>query len=379
MRDITQKKEAEEQLIKSEKIYKTIASSIPGSVICLLDTDYRYLLIEGDMLEKLGYSKDTLLGNKMDEILAPEIFDNVQKELQRVLTGETVTRESSSFGYDILSRFIPLKDENNIVYAIMTVTIDVTNLKKAQRVIAELNRDLEEKIIKRTDQLKRSNEEMEAFSYSVSHDMRAPLRAITGFAAILEEDYGRKLDDEARRLIAVIRNNTKKMGNLIDDLLAFSRMGRQDMVKTNINTGKIVAEIITDLNTKNTNHTINWDIHKLPGTHGDPNTMRQVWINLISNSVKYTGGKPQPRIEIGSFMQQGQTVFFIKDNGVGFDIKYSNKLFKVFQRLHSADEFEGTGVGLAIVEKIISRHGGKIWAEAELGKGAIFYFSFPET
>jgi len=371
VRDITQKKEAEEKLIKSEKIYKTIASSIPGSVICLLDTDYRYLLIEGDMVEKLGYSKFALLGNKMEEVLATDIFEGIQKELQKVVAGETVTRESRSFGNDILSRFIPLKDENNIVYAVMTVTLDVTNLKNAQRDIAGLNRDLEEKITTRTEQL------MEAFSYSVSHDLRAPLRAIIGFAGILEEDYGNKLDDEARRIITVIRNNTGKMGNLIDDLLSFAQTGRRDMVKMNINTRELVQEIITELDIEHTSHAITWEIQVLPDVYGDMATMRQVWINIISNAIKYTGGKPKPHIEIGSFEQQQQTVFFIKDNGVGFDSKYSNKLFKVFQRLHSAVEFEGTGVGLAIVEKIISRHGGKIWAEAELDKGATFYFSLP--
>jgi PAS domain S-box-containing protein len=377
-RDITERVETEQRLIKSEKIYKTIASSIPGSVICLLDTEYRYLLIEGDMLEKLGYSKDKLLGKKAADVLSPEIFAGVEHQFKKAFNGETVTRESSSPGYDIISRFIPLKDDNDVVYAIMTVAIDITELKNAQRDINELNHDLEEKIIERTGQLKKSNEELEAFSYSVSHDLRAPLRAIIGFTAILEDDYASKLDDEARRITAVIRNNTIKMGSLIDDLLAFSRMGKQELMKTEINTTSMVNEIAEDLERQNKEHnTVSWNIHALPRVNADINTIRQVWINLISNAVKYTSNKNLPHIEIGSYSKNGDTVFYVKDNGVGFDEQYTHKLFKVFQRLHSADEFEGTGVGLALVEKIVSRHGGKVWAEGKEDEGACFYFSLP--
>jgi PAS domain S-box-containing protein len=376
-RDITQRKEAEEKIIRSEKIYKTIASSIPGSVICLLDADYRYLLIEGDMLEKLGYSKDQLFGNKAEDVLPPEIFAGVQKEFNRVFEGETITTESSRNGYDIISRFIPLKDENNMVYSIMIVAIDVTELKHAQRDIIELNHSLEEKIIKRTEQLKKSTEEMEAFSYSVSHDLRAPLRGIIGFANILEEDYASKLDDEAKRITRVIKNNTTKMGRLIDDLLTFFRMGRQELVKTNIDTNKIVREIIADFGLNENHKKIEWIIHSLPIIKGDLNTINQVWINLISNAIKYSKNAHNPKIEIGSIEEKGSITFFVKDNGVGFNEKYKAKLFKVFQRLHTNDEFEGTGIGLAIVEKIISKHGGNVWAEAELNKGAVFYFSIP--
>jgi PAS domain S-box-containing protein len=377
--DITERKQAEDELIKSEKIYKTIASSIPGSVICLIDADYRYLLIEGDMLEKLGYSKNKLLGNKAVDVLPAEIFTGVPNEFKRVFEGETITSESSTHGYDIISRFIPLKDENDVVYSIMTVAIDVTELKNAQRDIIDLNRDLEEKITKRTEQLKKSNEELEAFSYSVSHDLRAPLRGIIGFTTMLEEDYGSKLDIEAKRITSVIKMNASKMGNLIDALLAFSRMGRVDIVKTNIDTGEMVKEVISELAPRAGGANIEWALDFLPAIKGDMNTMRQVWVNFISNAIKYSGRKENPRIQIGSFDQEGQTVFFVKDNGVGFDVQYSNKLFKVFQRLHSAEEFEGTGVGLALGGKIISKHGGKVWAEGEVNKGATFYFSLPES
>lgn len=377
-RDISKRKEVEDKLINSEKIYKTIASSIPGSVICLLDNEYRYLLIEGDMLNKLGYSKEMLLGNKAVDVLTPEIFDGVKHEFKRVLQGETVTRESITNGYDIISRFIPLKDENNAVYAIMTVAIDITQLKNAQRNIIELNHGLEEKVTKRTAQLKKSNEELDAFSYSVSHDLRAPLRGIVAFASILDEEYGNKLDDEAKRIITVIRDSTLKMGTLIDDLLAFSRMGKQGLSKVPINTKSMVEEIIDEQVLQNKDRdSLKWIIQALPEVEADINMLRQVWINLLSNAIKYSGTREKPVIEIGSYKEDDQLVFYIKDNGVGFDAAYKHKLFKVFQRLHNADEFEGTGVGLALVEKIISRHEGRVWGEGKEGEGACFYFSLP--
>jgi len=377
-RDITLRKDAEDKLIKSEKIYKAIASNIPDSVICLLDRDYRYFLIEGDMLEKLGYSKDKLLGEKAADVLAPEIFASVQKEFESVLNGETITRESSTSGYDVISRFIPLRDENDFVYAIMTVAIDVTKLKSAQRDISKLNRDLEEKIKKRTEQLRKSNEELEAFSYSVSHDLRAPLRGIIAFTKILEEEYSSKLDDEARRITSIIRDSTLKMGNLIDDLLAFSRMGKLGITKVQVNTNVMVREIINEQEQANKQpNAVNWSIHDLPFVHADTSTLRQVWINLISNAIKYSGNRERPQVEIGSYPDKGQVVFYIRDNGAGFDEEYKDKLFKVFQRLHDADEFEGTGIGLALVEKIISRHDGKVWAEGKEDEGACFYFSIP--
>jgi signal transduction histidine kinase len=375
--DITKRKVAEENLIKSEKIYKTIASSIPGSMICLLDKDYKYLLIEGDIVEKLGYSKDKMLGNKAEDILLPEIFEMIKDEFKRTFNGEIITRENSRLGYDTISKFIPLKDEDDSVYAMMTVTLDVTTLKNALRDISELNKGLEEKIVRRTRQLKKSNEELEAFSYSVSHDLRAPLRAIIGFTSILEEDYSSKLDDEARRITGVIKSNTLKMGHLVDDLLTFSRMSRHDIIKGSVDTNKIVHEIIesTDINKSSK---IEWTVPQLSFSRADLNTIRQVWVNLISNAVKYSGNEAAPQIEIGCYKQDGQLVFFVKDNGVGFDEKYKDKLFKVFQRLHGTEEFEGTGIGLAIVQKIIFKHGGNVWASSAVNEGATFFFSLPD-
>lgn len=252
----------------------------------------------------------------------------------------------------------------------------LVQIEEQNHSLSEFNQKLEQKINERTAQLEALNKEQEAFSYSISHDLRAPLRGIVGFTSMLKDSYGGQLDDEARRIIEVIMANTLKMSSLIDDLLAFSKMSRQDIVKTNIPTNELVKEIINDLTVPG--HPVDWHIQLLPESYGDINTIRQVWINLISNAVKYSGHAAAPRIEISFTRDKGHTVFVIKDNGVGFDPKYSNRLFKVFQRLHTSNEFEGTGVGLAIVEKIISKHGGKVWVEAEKGVGATFYFSLPD-
>ena len=218
---------------------------------------------------------------------------------------------------------------------------------------------------------------MEAFTYSVSHDLRAPLRGIVGFTTILEEEYASKMDAEARRLTGVIKKNTLKMGQLIDELLNFSKVDKQEFFKAEINMMALVEEILDGLQPKP--EKIHWQLQTLPCILGDVNSIRQVWINLILNAVKYSGNKPDPAIEIGHYQREEEHVFFVKDNGVGFDEQYKDKLFKVFQRLHSAKDFEGTGVGLAIVDKIITKHGGKVWAEGQENNGAVFSFSLPNV
>lgn len=376
--DITSRKAAEERLMRSERIYKTIASGIPGSVICLLDKDLKYFLIEGDMLENLGYSKDDLLGNRAQDVLPADVFKEVKRDFDHVLSGRSVVREANRMGYDVISRFIPLKDEHNEVYAIMTVTNDVTRLKDAQRNITELNRNLEKKIAVRTEELRKSNEELESFSYSVSHDLRAPLRGIIGFSAVLEEEYGKQLDAEANRVIGIIKDSAARMGQLIDDLLAFSRTGKQSLQKTTVNTAGMVNEVVQEmLKLAENRQDINLTIEDLPLLYGDQNTIRLVWTNLLSNAVKYSRTRDHPLIHVGSFTKDDEQIFFVRDNGVGFDEKYKHKLFRVFQRLHDSAEFEGTGVGLALVERIISKHQGRIWAEGKPGEGACFYFTLP--
>jgi signal transduction histidine kinase len=241
----------------------------------------------------------------------------------------------------------------------------------------EINQGLEERVAERTMELETANKEMEAFSYTVSHDLKAPLRAINGFTDILVSKYNDKLDDKGRELTRVIVSNAKKMGGLIEDLLEFSRIGRKELVMTDVSMGEAVEQVLGEARSLYSNRNEEVTVGLLPNAKGDKSLLIQVWANLIFNAFKYTGHKELTKIDIGSYQESDQTVYFIKDNGAGFDMKYEDKLFKVFQRLHGANEFEGTGVGLANVHRIVTRHGGKVWATGEVDKGASFYFSLP--
>ncbi len=221
--------------------------------------------------------------------------------------------------------------------------------------------------------------ELEAFSYSVSHDLRAPLRAIDGFSRILMEDHADKLDAECARLLGIIHANTRNMGQLIDDLLAFSRLGRQPMRATHINMTELAKAVFDELTSTLPERRPQLNVRPLPPTSGDPTMIRQVVVNLLSNAIKFTGSCDTAVIEIGHTADEGGGNYYVKDNGVGFDMRYVDKLFGVFQRLHTADEFEGTGVGLAIVQRIVQRHRGRVWAEGQVGGGATVYCALPEA
>jgi len=256
--------------------------------------------------------------------------------------------------------------------------IAIEDLKKAEFQIAELNIGLEQKIIERTAQLEAANKEMESFSYSVSHDLRAPLRAINGFTQILVEDYQDQLDPDALEILNEIVGNSSRMGQLIDNLLEFSRFGKQNLSMVNINITEMVESIVKGLQKEHSDRQVNITIHPLENITGDKNMLKQVFINMISNAFKYTGRKEKAVIEIGSYEKDKQSVYYVKDNGAGFDMKYYDKLYGVFQRLHSSNEFEGTGVGLAIIQRIINKHSGSAWAEGIVNQGASFYISLPK-
>jgi PAS domain S-box-containing protein len=258
-----------------------------------------------------------------------------------------------------------IKDEQGWPVLMVGTAQDVTAMKRANDEISQLNATLEQKVAARTAELQAANKELEAFSYSVSHDLRAPLRAINGFTGIVLKDFAQDMPEAGRNYLDRIRNGGERMGQLIDDLLSFSRLSRQP----------ISDSAVEELKPQMEGREIDLRIGDLPSCHGDANLLKQAWINLIANAVKYTRGRSRAVIEIGCAQESGEPVYFVRDNGAGFDMKYAGKLFGVFQRLHRASEFEGTGVGLAIVQRVIHRHGGRIWATAGKNRGATFSFT----
>jgi signal transduction histidine kinase len=260
----------------------------------------------------------------------------------------------------------------DLSYALEAISLDQAR-RSAEESILKLNQDL----TRQAEQLQLVNKELESFSYSISHDLRAPLRAVSGFSNILRTEYGPSLDPEMQHYLEMIDISAQKMGHLIEDLLKFSRLSRQELTARPVDLNALVREVVGELALEMQNRQVELRIDDLPPCQADPALLKQVLINLLSNALKYSRRRPQAIIQIGCQDLDGGRVYFVKDNGVGFNMRYVDKIFMVFQRLHSADEYEGTGVGLAIVQRIIQRHGGRVWAEAEVDKGATFYFTLP--
>lgn len=312
----------------------------------------------------LGYTKKELKESPFISFVHPDDVESTLAEVEKLASGRTTIGFENRYRCKN-GQYVWLQ-WNTVVYNHLLYA-SARNITRAKEQ-AELLRQ-------QTQQLERVNAELDSFTYSVSHDLRAPLRGVHGYAQILLEDYGTKLDEEGHRLIGNIMSNAKKMGHLIDDLLSFSRLGRRELVKSTVSMQEMVEGICAEICTGEPSRKINFKIEKLPPAKADAVTMRQVWVNLLTNAAKYTRLEQEAVIEIGAQENKRTTTYFVKDNGVGFDMKYADKLFGVFQRLHTEQEFEGTGVGLAIIQRIITKHGGKVWADSKINEGATFYFS----
>ena len=327
-----------------------------------------------------GYDAGEIVGASIEILLAPDRPDEEQRILENVKRGETHVYETVRMRKDgrpvnVSLAVSPIRDAHGNVVGVSSIARDITERKRAEEQILKLNAELEHRVQMRTAELTAANQELEAFTYSVAHDLRAPLRHIDAFTRILQEDFAGTFPPEAAQLLATIRHGSENMSHLVNDLLNLAHVGRQEMKKERISLNPIIDEVIGELHRETHGRHIEWQIAQLPLVNGDPGLLKQVFANLFSNAVKYTRPRKNAIIEIGLRMMNDEPVIFVRDNGVGFNMKYADKLFGVFQRLHRAEEFEGTGVGLAIVERVVKRHGGHIWAESEVGKGATFYFT----
>ena len=331
--------------------------------------------------ELYGWSRHEAVGKKshdLNQTIFPAPLEDINAELMRTGRWEGELRKTKADGAQVVvaSRWSLRRDELDRPVAILETNNDITERKRREEKIRQLNADLE----RRTLELEASNKELEAFAYSTSHDLRAPLRHLAGYTELLQKHASLVLDEKSRRYVTMVLESAKKMGNLIDDLLAFSRIGRAEAQNTLVNLAQLVREVLTEVERETDGRNIVWKIGTLPSLRGDRSMLRVALVNLVSNAVKFTRTRPQAEIEIGcADGKQDEVVIFVRDNGVGFDMKYVNKLFGVFQRLHRLETFEGTGIGLATVQRIVARHGGRVWADGVVDAGATFYFSAPKT
>lgn len=386
--DISERIKKEEKIREKEMEFRKLSANVPDLIFQFtrkLDGSYCVPIASEGIRNIFGCTPEDVINDftPIASVLYPEDAERVIREIE--YSAEHLTFFTCEFRVQIPGREIQwiysnssperLPDGSITWYGFNT---DITPRILAEKAIREMNETLEQRVAERTTQLEMANSEMEAFSYSVSHDLRAPLRHINGYVDLLNDRFKENLPEKAQHYLSTISSATKQMGNLIDDLLQFSRTGRQELHKTRFDMNTLFTEVFDKMKPDLKDRNIIWNVQKLPMVFGDYSLLKQVWVNLLDNAVKYTRLENTTEISINYTEEGGNFVFLIRDNGVGFNMKYASKLFGVFQRLHSQAEFEGTGIGLANVHRILQKHDGKIWAEAELNKGATFYFSLPK-
>lgn len=365
-------------LSEANALLQALMDNMPDHIY-FKDTQSRFIRNSRSQANLLGLNDPTEAVGKTDFDFFPHAAKSYAEEQEVMRSGRPLVDFEEWVVWPdgremwVSTTKMPLRNSEGGIIGIFGISRDITERKRSEQSIRQLNADLE----KQAEQLQAANKELEAFSYSVSHDLRAPLRAIDGYTRILVEDYESILDDEGKRICGVISREARRMGQLIDDLLAFSRLGRKEMYSSKIDMKALAASVFDELLKEEKRENIDFNLRDLPMAQGDTSLIRQVWVNLLSNAIKFTSKKESAIIEVGSQENSEETVYYVRDNGAGFDMEYSNKLFGVFQRLHSESEFSGTGVGLAIVQRIIRRHDGRVWAEGEVEKGATFYFALP--
>jgi PAS domain S-box-containing protein len=380
VRDVTEQRRAEAERAKSEEKFATVFHASPDGIMILRAEDGLILDLNESFQRMFGYSREEAVGRTVLELgfwAFPERRARFVAEVRArgMVSGyEFVMRTKAGALRDMTTSTVLI--DIGGVPCLISMARDVTDRLRAEEEIRNLNVTLEQRVRDRTAELEEAVREMESFSYSISHDLRAPLRAIAGYAKIVEEDYAAAIDAEGKRLLDRIAGGAIRMGELIDDLLDFSRIGRADLKKSLVDMGGMVRDALGEIpEVAAGRHRI--DIGELPPAVADRGLLRQVWVNLLSNAVKYSRQRDPARIEVGGAEEGDALHYWVRDNGAGFDMAYVDKLFKVFQRLHRDPAFEGTGVGLAIVARIVHKHGGRVWAEGAPGAGATFHFTLP--